>query len=178
MNIYLITGYAGSGKSHVGTVLQSIVAAHRTSFAKQVKDDVAEMYRFPRALCDTQEGKRTSIKTENGNRFVRELLIEYATSAKQITENPSVWADFVVKEIINNPDKTTWIIDDWRFKEEYRSLRRAFPSATIHRFRIHNTTVKPSADPSEHDLDDERMDYVILNTSDDELVRLLQMYKS
>jgi len=180
MNIYLISGYAGSGKSHVSALLESIIPhSRRTAFAKKVKDDVADIYKIPRELCDTQEGKKMFIITGQGDRTVRELLIEYATSAKQITCNPAIWADFVVSEIVAHPETNTWILDDWRFKHEYGRLRAAFPAADIHRFRIRNSLERPSADPSEHDLDGEPMDYELLNAGNSqELIQLLHMYKS
>lgn len=180
MDIYLLSGYAGSGKSHVSKLLEGLYAnVRRTSFAKRVKDDVARIYSIPRDICDTQEGKKLFVMTATGDKQVRELLIEYATKMKQTTDNPAIWADYVVTEILANPEVTTWILDDWRFKKEYERLRSAIPSARIHRFRIYNSSVKPLEDPSEHDLDDEPMDFEILNTgTSEELISVLQMYNS
>ena len=177
-DIYLLSGYAGSGKSHVSKLLEGLYAnVRRTSFAKRVKDDVARIYSIPRDICDTQEGKKLFVMT--CDKQVRELLIEYATKMKQTTDNPAIWADYVVTEILANPEVTTWILDDWRFKKEYERLRSAIPSARIHRFRIYNSSVKPLEDPSEHDLDDEPMDFEILNTgTSEELISVLQMYNS
>ena len=180
MNIFLVSGYAGSGKSHAAELLQTIhPAARKTAFAKKVKDDVAQIYSIPRHLCDTQEGKKTYVMTSQGDCTVRELLIDYSAHAKKLTNNPGIWADFVVEEIQKNPEFRTWILEDWRYKHEYETMVRAFPSARIHRFRIRRPGVTPSADPSEHDLDDEPVDYDVYNTGNtQELQTLLYMYRS
>lgn len=180
MNIYLFSGYAGTGKSYTTALCQSLFpSSKRTAFAKRVKDDVSKLYSIPRQLCDTQDGKKTYVTTSRGDFTVRELMIEFSAHAKQITQNPGIWADYVVEEIQKDPETNTWVIEDWRYKQEYNSLKTAFPSARIHRFRVHRPDIIPSSDPSEHDLDDELMDYDIFNTGTaKDLLQLLQMYKS
>lgn len=161
MNIYLLSGYAGSGKSFAATCLQRCIKDSRqVAFADPIKAAVSKKYNISRTLCDTQEGK-AALVDENGT-TVRDLLIQYAANAKIIYGN-SVFADSVVDTIRKNSSILSWIVHDWRYLTEYTTLYSAFPNATIHRIRIVRTSVQSMPIPSEHELDTYEMDHSIYN---------------
>jgi len=163
MNIFLLSGYAGVGKSTIAKQLQGVLPeCERTAFAKAVKDSVSKIYGIERYVLDTQEGKQTRV---HGGGTVRDEIIQYAERRK-LHEGDGVWAKEVAAEIRSKPDIQNWILDDWRFPVEYTVLRAEFPEATIYRIRVHNANVHPY-NPAETGLDSESMHYVLDNTSRD-----------
>lgn len=174
MVIYMIAGYAGSGKSTAGTILMTLcgAGAQRRAFGDAVKDDVSRMYNVPRHLLDTQEGKRMMWATPNGEKTLRTLLIEHSAAMKVEHENDGYWADKVVESI--NPEFPT-IIHDWRYGIEYERIKARFQQETIITIRIVRNAVIPLDDPSEHCLDDMYTTYTITNDRTiDELYNSLQ----
>lgn len=161
MHIYLLAGYIGSGKSFAASCLHTLLQRSRmTAFANKIKDAVAKQYNLPRELCDTQEGKATTIQQYNTT--VRNLLIRHSAELKAIY-GVTVFADAVVEEIQSSPEILVWILHDWRYVAEYNALIKAFPEAEIHTIRITRLSVSPIDDPSEHELDYITMDHVICN---------------
>ena len=163
MIIYLLAGYAGSGKSTAGEILQRACGSARsTAFGKAVKDGVAKIYSIDRELCDTQEGKRTLVTPTNtlDPVTVRQLLISYSAYMKRISDD--YWAKLVVEEIMADRD-VPWVIHDWRYRMEYDTLKDNFPYAQIVTIRIVRSGVIPLDEPSEHDLDAYKTKLVIYN---------------
>jgi energy-coupling factor transporter ATP-binding protein EcfA2 len=173
MNIFLLSGYAGVGKSTIAKQLQGVLPeCERTAFAKAVKDSVSKIYGIERYVLDTQEGKQTRV---HGGGTVRDEIIQYAERRK-LHEGDGVWAKEVAAEIRSKSDIRNWILDDWRFPIEYTVLLNAFPEATIHRIRIVNTNVKPY-NSAENAMDGQSVDHVWDNTTydcKDAMSRLVQ----
>lgn len=149
--LWLFCGYAKSGKDTAAdlfqTILQSQGSVHKTAFAAVVKDEVAERYRLSRDMLDTQEGKAAPLPSGG---TVRDLLIHHAESEKRRTQNPAIWAE----RIAPPPAGTThWLFTDWRFPEEYTTLRRRFPDARIFTVHVHRPTLTPLTTYTEHMLD-------------------------
>ena len=166
MIIYLISGYAGAGKSTVAQQIQSLLSnSERTAFAKAVKDFVSERYGIERYRFDTQEGKQTIVESTHGIFTVRDLLILHAESLKR-KNGEDVWANAVASEIQSKPPILNWIIEDWRFPIEYTVLQNAFPDAKIHRIRVLNNNIK-SYNKDETRLDSEPVDSILDNTTHD-----------
>lgn len=160
-HIWLITGYAGSGKDTTANILADLLTDVATSsFASAVKDDVASMYNFNRAHLDTQEGKAQKICLPTGCKTVREILIEHAEATKTVTHQ-GIWAE---RLIAKNPSVTHWILSDWRFIEELIVLRSRFPCARIHTLRVKRPSIIPSESYTERQLDDYIYEYTIENT--------------
>lgn len=160
IRIWLLSGYAGSGKTAAAQYFQTFLPSstrYTTAFADAVKDDVAHLYSFPRHLCDTQEGKASVIKTSDGPKTVRTLLIDYSLAKKE-AYGENVWATEVVRRIQQKrerrPDITDIIIHDWRFKIEIETLQNEFGvSAILHTVRIRRSSIQSLPFPSEHDID-------------------------
>jgi energy-coupling factor transporter ATP-binding protein EcfA2 len=166
MILYLISGYAGAGKSTVATQIQSLIPdSERTAFAKAVKDFVSQRYGVERYLLDTQAGKQTIVESTHGIFTVRDLLILFAESLKR-KNGEDIWANAVVSDIRSKPDIQNWIIEDWRFPNEYTVLLNAFPETTIRRIRIVTTNVQPF-NSAEKAMDAQLVDYTIDNTTHD-----------
>jgi hypothetical protein len=157
MKIYLIAGYAGSGKSTAGQILAEHLAAETTAFAAAVKDDVAAAYNIPRDALETQEGKRAMYGAKSG----RQLLIEHSAEMKR-QSGETVWAVRVAEQLKASV-APIWVIHDWRYKAELQTLRSWFADAEIVTIRVQRDGVIPLSDPSEHDLDDFSTDYLIQN---------------
>ena len=161
MNIWLLAGYAGSGKTTAATYVQSHLPNSRmTAFASRVKDDVAKQYGLERALLDTQEGKASFVA--GTTKTVRDCLIEYAAEHKVSMNNPGIWALYVKGEIERSPQIGHWILHDWRYLAEYTVLQ-SIPNAHIHTVRIRKSCVQPLESASEHELDSTKTEYVIDN---------------
>jgi hypothetical protein len=175
MILWLLTGYAGSGKSAAAVALQARLPRSRCiAFADAVKDYVAATYGLKRHMCDTQDGKRTRLSTTEGPKTIRDLLIEHAEREKVTTGNPGVWAALVAQQIEAAPEVEHWIVHDWRFHAERETLRNCFPHATIVTLRIQRPDVTPTAHRTEHDLDDVEIETVRNSGTIEELRETLQ----
>ena len=178
MKIFLIAGYAGSGKTTAGLLLCELLNpnVNTTAFATAVKDQVSTLYGIDRRRCDSPKGKLSIVNTDRGFRSVRDLLIEHSAQMKFEHKNSGFWADVVADEIQNYSNKNhDWVIHDWRYKRELQTLRVAFPDAEFITIRITRLSVSPLTDPSEHDLDDFSVNHTITNDgAQNELVEKLK----
>ena len=155
--IILITGYAGSGKDAAGSVLQQN-GYTRYAYADMLKIQTAHKYGFPFELTQTQEGKGTAVSSKT----VRQLLIEEAALMKELHNDPAYWAKLLAKAIKDSTDSKI-VITDWRYTAELANFQEEFPEAEITTLRIYRPSVIPSADPSEHELDNYQCTYTIAN---------------
>jgi hypothetical protein len=181
----MFCGYAGSGKTYAASQIQSILdpgpkTIFLTAFADAVKDDVAALYNLPRTLFDTQEGKASRVKTPDGERTARDLLITYSRAMKD-AYGESVWAEEVVYRIrfvMKHRNIKHIIIHDLRFMSEIETMKREFassPHIVLHTIRIVRPSVQSLPIPSEHDLDTYETDICIENSGTlDELNAKLQ----
>ncbi len=175
MNIWLIAGYAGSGKSLAGEILYKLLSptALLTAFAARVKDDVAELYKIPRQLLETQEGKASIIETNAGPQTARTLLIDHSARMKRVFDT-NIWASYVA-DAIDASSAHNVVLHDWRFIAEYDTLVRRFPNAHITTIRIIRHSVHPMNIPSERELDEFATQHVISNNETvDDLRELLE----
>jgi hypothetical protein len=161
--IWLISGYAGSGKDTTADILTNLLGnaeVTRDSFAGAVKDEVAAMYEFDRAYLDTQEGKARIVRFPDGTvKTVRELLIEHAESTKVAADDPAVWANRICA-----PNTPHWVLSDWRFLDELLNLRMRFPWAAFATIRVVRPGIHPLSSNTEHELDSFVCQYTIENS--------------
>jgi hypothetical protein len=160
MHIWLLSGYAGSGKDTVAAMMLEILeSAASNGFADAVKDEVAAMYDLTRESLDTQAGKARMLLFADGTKYtVRDLLIEHAETTKK-GEGSAIWA-----QRIQAPNTTHWILSDWRFLAEYETIKARFPDTYIHTVRIRRPSVHPLDTYTEHELDTFAFEYTIENT--------------
>ena len=158
-HIWLIRGYAGSGKDTAAAIIaKNLSRANITAFASAVKDFVAAAYDIDRASLDTQEGKR---KLVGEGVTVRDLLIEHAQSEKVKHGDPAIWA----KRVQPPPNTVHWILSDWRFLAELKCFRFRFPKSKIHTIEIVRNGITPLETETEHELDGFVCDVVLDNSS-------------
>jgi hypothetical protein len=168
----MFSGYAGSGKSCAAILLCSLLGPAKTfvtAFADAVKDDVADLYKLPRTMFDTQEGKASLVNTPDGEKTARELLIDYSLAMKE-AYGEGVWANEVVRRIRNEMKQRTIehiVIHDWRYIAEIETLEREFGSSStefiIHTIRIQRSSVCSMPIPSEHNIDSYSVKHYISN---------------
>lgn len=180
-HIWLVAGYAGSGKTTAAECLRSVLESngarvYTTAFANRVKLEVACCYNgVTYDMCNTQEGKRTVVQLADGTHAtVRDLLIKHSADMK-VAHGNDIWANYVASEIALLDDGPAdhvdhVIIHDWRYPNEYAAIARQHgATAAIHTLRILRDSVVPMDVPSEHQLDMFESQYTILNngTRDD-----------
>jgi len=163
--IFLLTGYAGSGKTTAGDLLMDLLrpyGAKKAAFADQVKLESAKHYGFPITLAFTQEGKRSIVHTSAGPKTIRDCLIEYSLEMK-IRHGEDVWARRVVDRIFRESVDVPWVLHDWRYLEEAQTIKRNLDPARLVTVRIVRPGIKPLETPSEHELDGIRTEHTIVN---------------
>jgi hypothetical protein len=171
--IFLLTGYAGSGKTTAGDQLVDLLkpyGAKKAAFADQVKVESAKHYGFPMALAFTQEGKRSVVYTDHGPKTVRDCLIEYSLEMKK-RHGEDVWARRVVDRIFAESVDVPWVLHDWRYLEEAQTIKRNLDPARIVTVRIVRPGIRPLDTPSEHELDGVMASHTILNNGTVETLR-------
>ncbi len=159
--IWLISGYAGSGKDTTADILTNLLGQHvvtRDSFAGAVKDEVAALYDLDRAELDTTQGK-AALLPNDPTKTVRDLIIHHAETTKTSEGDPAIWA-----KRIRAPNTPHWILSDWRFLDELLHLRMRFPHAALYTLRVHRPTVEPLETATEHELDSFICQYTIENS--------------
>ena len=163
MFIILLSGYAGSGKDTAAAIFEQH-GFKIYSVAENVKIQSSKYHGYPFKLTQTQEGKKTLVKSlkTHETKTVRQFLIEDSYENKLINNDPAFWIRLLVQPIIKE-QPPFFVISDWRYKAEYDHLKFVFPDAELLKVRVSRSSVVPSTDPSEHELDDERFNFVIQN---------------
>jgi hypothetical protein len=163
--LFLLTGYAGSGKTTAGDLLVELLspyAAKKAAFADDVKLVAAKHYGFPVSLAFTQEGKRSIVHTAEGPKTVRDCLIDYSLEMKKL-HGEDVWARRVVERIFTISVEVPWVLHDWRYLEEAQCLKRSLDPARLVTIRIVRPGICPLDTPSEHELDGMATSHTIVN---------------
>jgi|GEM_PF-531898 len=139
MKIIGISGKIGCGKSTVARRVAERLGWRVTSFGARLKDEVAELFRFPREWCDTIEGKdrvvdmgeadicsvaRIVVHGKDGKvpqgMTVRELLQVWGTEVRR-ARDPDYWVKAMEDFLGRNHGG--WVIDDVRFPNEAKYIR-------------------------------------------------------
>jgi hypothetical protein len=149
-SIFLLAGWSCSGKDTVGQLLVEGHGFHRAAFADPLKDQVARDLHFPRAWCDSQEGKQLIVR----GKTVRSWLIEHGEGRRK-ADGFGCWA----KALLDQPGSVLRtqrrvVITDWRHIEELIELQRALPHAEIYPICVRRGSqrVSPVADKTEYSL--------------------------
>lgn len=167
--IVLLSGYSGSGKDAAAALMMDELNFSRVAFADELKRDCARKTGIADHRFFSTSAKDHPLeepcRAYPMAKTPRDILLMHALVAR--AADPDVYAKKVVDSIrsrilLGSTDR--FVVSDWRYKREAACLAAAHPSATIVRVRIVRPSVIPSADPSEHDLDDASMDAQIENS--------------
>jgi hypothetical protein len=146
--ILLLAGWSGAGKDTVADFLVANHGFQKTAFANPLKDEVAKNLSIDRALCDTQEGKRTLVE----GKPVRQHLIDYGEKVRRI-QGMGYWASTLCE---NSPvfDGPKVVISDWRNLFELFEVQKRCPEATIVPILVSRSSqlVSPVPDATEYAL--------------------------
>jgi hypothetical protein len=172
----MLSGWARSGKDAAAALLVEEFDFNRVAFADALKRDAAARTGLP--LSDFTTAAKDSplrapcpafpeVKTP------RDILLAHALRIRAV--NPNFYSELVA-DIIRVDPEDRWVVSDWRYRAEYETLRSLIPDVRIVRIRIERPGIFASADPSEHDLDDAPMDYILHNSGTiSELRAMLRM---
>jgi len=163
--ILMLSGWAGSGKDAVASLLNDEFDFHRFAFADPLKRDVACFTGLAPEFFQTY---LKDVPLSAGGVTPRALLIEHAAEVR--AGDPDVYSTRIVEEIRLSKQRRI-VVSDWRYVNEYAVIRAAFPEATVVRVRVMRPAIVPGPDPSEHELDDHPMDVYIHNSSTISMLR-------
>ena len=177
-----ISGYSGSGKDLVGTIIQEISLNkwHIKKWAGKLKTIASILTGIPVENFEDQEFKKTLLGPEWGTvkdiplngvpvfadiQFnslitVRDFLQKLGTDAIRDNLHENTWVNATLADYTT---ESNWIITDTRFPNEAEAIKKAGGIV----IRINRPGVQPiNPHPSETSLDDWEFDAVINNDGD------------
>jgi hypothetical protein len=177
-----ISGYSGSGKDLVGTIIQEISLNkwHIKKWAGKLKTIASILTGIPVENFEDQEFKKTLLGPEwgtvkdiplngvpvfadiqfNSLMSVRDFLQKLGTDAIRDNLHENTWVNATLADYTN---ESNWIITDTRFPNEAEAIKKAGGIV----IRINRPGVQPiNPHPSETSLDDWEFDAVINNDGD------------
>ncbi len=177
-----ISGYSGSGKDLVGTIIQEISLNkwHIKKWAGKLKTIASILTGIPVENFEDQEFKKTLLGPEwgtvkdiplngvpvfadiqfNSLMTVRDFLQKLGTDAIRDSLHENTWVNATM---IDYTTEANWIITDTRFPNEAEAIKKAGGIVV----RINRPGVQPiNPHPSETSLDDWNFDAVINNDGD------------
>lgn len=177
-----ISGYSGSGKDLVGTIIQEISLNkwHIKKWAGKLKTIASILTGIPVENFEDQEFKKTLLGPEwgtvkdiplngvpvfadiqfNSLMSVRDFLQKLGTDAIRDNLHENTWVNATLADYTT---ESNWIITDTRFPNEAEAIKKAGGIV----IRINRPGVQPiNPHPSETSLDDWEFDAVINNDGD------------
>jgi len=157
----MLSGWAGSGKDTAAALLIDEMRFIRKAFADALKRDVSN--RTGIAIEDLHSSAKDEplavrVSAYPMARTPRDVLLEHARIER--AKDLDVYAKQVAASIGRGE---RFVISDWRYRRELEALTTAHPTARFITVRLTRASMIPSADPSEHDLDDFDFDFRIAN---------------
>jgi len=113
-----LTGYKGSGKDTVADHLVEYGFV-RWSFADKLREVCSDVFNIPMNYFTDRDLKEKKI--EKFNMSPREILIHIGTNGFRHVSD-SVWCDYVIDGIKEEPEKSH-VITDIRFPNEYHAVK-------------------------------------------------------
>lgn len=156
ITVLLLNGLISAGKDTVADILVKHKGYKKFSLASILKHRTSRKYGFDESLCNTQEGKKSIVKS--AGKSVRELLIIESELAK--SKNKYFFTDYVIVDIVNQ-DCEKVVISDFRFPEEYTRLTEVFSNVKTAKVVRPGVVVQDFS--SEQQLDHFFFDEVIFN---------------
>ena len=162
-----IAGYKGSGKDTAGSVLIEKYGFEKISFAAPMKDLVSNMFNIDRNILEGSDPELRKLREDPKygvyNMSGRKLLQEIGTGLRNIVSE-DIWVDMALKNCI---DDENYVITDVRFKNEVKAIHAKGGFVV----GIKRPGFVGDGHPSEHDLDDVALPYIINN---DETIDILK----
>jgi dephospho-CoA kinase len=156
MAIFLLSGWSGSGKDAVGSILGTY-GFQRLAFADALKVQVAEELNIPLQWTHTQHGKRLIVR----GKTVRDHLIQRGQEIRIEQCDPGYFARKVYSKIDTSKN---YVITDWRLLAEYKALEDfTFKVITVRVTRNGQETSYINDSLTEHELDTFPFDVIIIN---------------
>jgi len=156
-----ISGYSGSGKDLVGTIIQEISLNkwHIKKWAGKLKTIASILTGIPVEKFEDQEFKKTMLGPE-WDMSIRDFLQKLGTDAVRDSLHENTWVNATM---IDYTTESNWIITDTRFPNEAEAIKKAGGIVV----RVNRPGVQPiNPHPSETSLDDWNFDAVINNDGD------------
>ena len=126
-----ICGLIGSGKGTVADILVDYHNFQKISFADKLKDGVAQVFGWDRALLegDTDRSRLWREKVdefwtkETGREITPRLVLqEFGTDCMRMGFYDGIWVSLVKKHMLDNPH-INYVIPDVRFPNEMKMIR-------------------------------------------------------
>ncbi len=165
MKVIALTGWSGSGKDTLATIL-AYQGCARFAFAEPLKDVASQLFGFPRDWADTQEGKRTLWRVGYNTKTVRDILLDFAKLDRE-RFGDDIYARETIQKFANVDPNRTIVITDLRYPVELQALFE-YQNQTGCEFEIwrvlrEGQTESPVNHPSEHLLDNLTATRTIVN---------------
>ena len=122
MRLIALTGYKGSGKTHLASALferlsQRARRPYVVSFAQPLRSAVARMLQ----ISESEVLKYKDVEHPVFKIKTRPLLISLGRAA--ILQNKNIFVDLLIRKIVENSNRyNVFIIDDMRFLHEYYEM--------------------------------------------------------
>ena len=177
-----ICGLIGSGK---GTVADILVERNykKISFADKLKDGVAEVFGWNRAMLegDTDDSRKWREQPDNfwsnetGKEITPRLVLQlFGTDCMRDGFDNGIWVSLVKKKLLENP-QTDFVIPDVRFENEINMIKevggevwvvvRGQTPKWLEQYQRENITPPESIHSSEYRWVKAKKDFVINNNS-------------
>ena len=126
-----ICGLIGSGKGTAADILVDEHGFTKLSFADKLKDGVATVFGWDRAMLEGEtdksrewrEKKDSFWSSETGRTITPRLVLqEFGTDCMRHGFDDGIWVSLVKQEIINNP-QNNYIVPDVRFANEIEIIK-------------------------------------------------------
>ena len=124
--IIAITGYRRCGKDYLATELEKYynydLNVKKYAFAKPIKKYISNLTGLSIKDIDKYKKKNKKFKILNKKYNIRQLLIKFANTLKDLTDD-KIWAQAIINEFIKD-NVDIKIITDLRFLHEYQALKK------------------------------------------------------
>lgn len=192
-SVILLSGWKQNGKDTAAEFLSKHYNMKTFALAGALKDAVAEKYRIPREMLDNNYKDKwlpqcpayldsspfaTQIYAQVYNELKmssddEDKTIYFTPRALCILEgglmravNPNHWVDIVAKNIWADDKHETFVISDFRFKNEYDRFVELFGADCVRTIRVNRYSTIDTDSESERQLDRFDFNFTVDNTKD------------
>ena len=200
-NILLLSGWKGSGKDSLASILCNKFGYKRIAFADKLKDAISRDYNIDRSIFDDRVKKEMplvefpvsikdtsclniiqTIKNElrmktgdppNGDTELSELFwTPRSLCILEGTVKRSIDPNFWTKSVKRELfPEYDYVISDCRYRSEIEFFKSEVRSHKITTIRINRDSCVNTEDSSERDLDDTNFDYIVSNDKSIEFLK-------